>query len=456
MNKKGILIGAPLDYGGGGFVRYHNILPYLAKYFKNNDISLVLLPTCNSLAAVLKSLVLSGHSLEKAYSIVADDMLRIAKKSAVQTYIIEPVLNYSYEILRKELRYNDLLKKKVLGFTLIDMYYRSIIETNCMNSYMNLINDLNGSTIFAYSFLESYDHILTLRRIGRELKSSKNAVMLQVEPYEPIRTISPKAIIKSFESFYRYKRTLSLYDEMMKYYKLKLLLSVSSEPILVSGIDELANRYGCNITIPRPANAFDSGMLRFRSTRGKGPTAVFFARLIPTKGLYEIPYIWKCVNKLNPNAELKVIGAFGDVRHQHTFFDLIAKLNVKNIRYLGYLTREKMWQEISEAKVLVYPSHQDAFPLTVLESLALGLTIVAYEIPAIISAFTNLPPLLKVHEGDVQMMAEQVSVVLNMSDDLLQRQHEDEKTKNFLNLHSSWENVAKAEYNLLTSLWVKD
>ena len=70
----------------------------------------------------------------------------------------------------------------------------------------------------------------------------------------------------------------------------------------------------------------------------------------------------------------------------------------RNVRYLGYLPPEKLYREVARHHVLIYPSCRDAFTLTVLEALALGLGIVAYNVSLsfiILANQTENPTLLK-------------------------------------------------------------
>jgi len=62
----------------------------------------------------------------------------------------------------------------------------------------------------------------------------------------------------------------------------------------------------------------------------------------------------------------------------------------------------------------VYPSHEDSFSLVVLESLALGTMVVAYDIPAIREVYGDL--VYTVQEGDINSMARGVIKVLKMSE----------------------------------------
>jgi len=69
---------------------------------------------------------------------------------------------------------------------------------------------------------------------------------------------------------------------------------------------------------------------------------------------------------------------------------------------MGYRPIEEVYSTVAKAKVLIYPSHQDGFSLVVLDTLALGTSVVAYDIPAIRFVFSNLKPVRAVREYDVR------------------------------------------------------
>nr|WP_243665692.1 glycosyltransferase [Vulcanisaeta sp. JCM 16159] len=91
----------------------------------------------------------------------------------------------------------------------------------------------------------------------------------------------------------------------------------------------------------------------------------------------------------------------------------------------------------------MYPSHVDSFPLVILETLALGTSVVAYDIPAIRLIYGKLRPVHIVHEYDTRSMAQEVRRLINMDLNEYVTEHEDENTMKFLEEHSSWNNVAQ-------------
>ncbi len=90
---------------------------------------------------------------------------------------------------------------------------------------------------------------------------------------------------------------------------------------------------------------------------------------------------------------------------------IAANLGLKdNVVLLGYMRRDHdYWSLRRKAKLTLYPSHVDSFSYIVLESLLLGVPVVAYNIPAL---KLNYGGLYLVEEGDVEALATKVLEVL--------------------------------------------
>lgn len=132
--------------------------------------------------------------------------------------------------------------------------------------------------------------------------------------------------------------------------------------------------------------------------------AIFYARLVREKGLFDIPLIWRKVVRRMPGARLAIAGP-GDVYTLEMFKYLVKKLELeKNISYLGFLPREVLYSTLKASKVMIYPSHLDSFSMVVLEALAAGIPVVAYNIPAIKWNYRTRA-VVKVNVGDKEAMA---------------------------------------------------
>jgi len=211
------------------------------------------------------------------------------------------------------------------------------------------------------------------------------------------------------------------------------------------GIDD----WGVPYFILNPANAVDPELLDHRGV-GKDDYLVFYARMHPEKGIFELPKIIKVLrDEYDRDVKLKVMGAFPNDGIRRVFFSLVRRYGVENnIEYLGFVSEEEKHEIVAKAKVLIYPSHNDSFSLVILESLALGTPVVAYDIPGPKSVFSGLPGVLFVREFDVRGSALAVVRILDNYDHYLGLIYS-EKLLSFIRLHTSWDLIAKQVINLI-------
>ena len=217
------------------------------------------------------------------------------------------------------------------------------------------------------------------------------------------------------------------------------------------GIDD----WGIPYFILNPANAVDPELLNHRGV-GKDDYLVFYARMHPEKGIFELPKIIKVLrDEYDGDVRLKVMGAFPNDGVRRVFFSLVRRYGVENnIEYLGFVSEEEKHEIVAKAKVLIYPSHSDWFSLVILESLALGTPVVAYDIPGPKSVFSDSPGVLFVKEFDVRGFALMVAHVLENHDYYLRLMH-DEELLDFIRLHTSWDLVAKQVIDLIKKFSVE-
>jgi len=171
----------------------------------------------------------------------------------------------------------------------------------------------------------------------------------------------------------------------------------------------------------------------------KGDYVLYFTRLVPSKGVLEVPFIWKAFLK-NSDRKLKlyVVGAFEDKRVEEAFEFLISKLGLENnVKCLGYYKGKQLIDIVAKARAVIYPSHSDSVSLVVLECLALGTPIIAYDIPAIRFNYYATEGVEIVPEFDVVAMGHGLSRLI-----------EDRGALGRLRL-PTWDKVAEGEANLI-------
>lgn len=155
--------------------------------------------------------------------------------------------------------------------------------------------------------------------------------------------------------------------------------------------------------------------------------------------------------------ELKIVvmGKFPDDNLKAIFFEIVKRLQLEdNIIYKGYLTsREELFNMVSEARCMIYPTHEDSFSLAILESITVGTPVVAYDIPGPKSVYSGLSAVKFVEEYNIKLMATEVTKILTMNDDEYNSLIFNDKMDKFIEKHTDWDLVVERYYRDLMSLF---
>ena len=209
-------------------------------------------------------------------------------------------------------------------------------------------------------------------------------------------------------------------------------------------------------TVIDPPLAVEKELLSKRKdVNEKKDYLVFYARQIPLKGILELPFIVKEVITLSGYKELKVfiMGKFPVVDLKNFFFSIVNKLSLEeNIVYKGYVSREELLNTVSEARCVVYPSHEDSFSLAILEAITMGTPVVAYDIPGPKSVYSGLSSVKFVDEFNIKSMATEVVKILKMTDDEYNSLVYNDKMDKFIEKYTDWDLVVERYYRNLMSL----
>ncbi len=402
------------------------------------------------------SLVMGGGEI-RSYNV-----LKFLSKRAEIT-LVPPaftICGKSEEIIEETIKWasklNIHIPEEVIKFAKECRHYptNSLAEVNLeINYYSKFLKEVkNSDVIFSdytlYSTVKAMS-ILKKKTATRSILLSQIAdprLLKSLRWNIKTRGINLSALKVYFGSLY----TGGLFKKFMECSKdIDLLLGVSS-----SSINDLINAKLIRRDIPwkilKPTNAFERELLNY-STLDKEDYAVFFARLIPEKGIFDLPAIWKKVREKMPNAKLIIIGKFDNERIKNKFLSMIKD---SGIEYKGFRPREDidLLRTVAKAKVFVYPTYVDSFALVILESLALKTPVVVYDIPAIREIYGDLKAVHLVNKFDVNGMAQKVIETYNRDpEDMF-----DDNYRKFIEFYSSWEKVADAEYEALREFTGKD
>jgi len=127
----------------------------------------------------------------------------------------------------------------------------------------------------------------------------------------------------------------------------------------------------------------------------------------PHKGIIDALLAWKRILR-DVNQDYKLI-VTGDVQP-----NILARLklfcrriNIEDkVLFTGFIPREERLSLVAKAKMMLYPSHADAFPYAILEALHLNTPVVAYDIPALKIYYSGLEGVILVKESDIESLAQ--------------------------------------------------
>lgn len=465
-----LAVGCPYPYISGGGTRAFEIL----KHFDENGVTPILYIPFSDLASIIYCEKVYG--LEK-FAQVLKELERFNVKIPSELYeTLEKIsldISHYLDCFRKDNMHGAFSSFKKLiqfirGFKDNISFVKKSLPKLMQDEGINL-NKLE----FIYSMHECPSFVIAGAFLSKSFKK-RLYIQLQLEPFRPLReltiddwtsrvTLGKQHISRELARLFllilqhmftnpRYSYSYALRNN------LDGLLAVSEAPLKISGLDSWAHKKGIKIKIVRPGNAVDEKIFgkyvdeneRRRLLREKEDMAVYWARLRSSKGLFDIIPIAKKLSM--ERYRLTLIGKFDHMVERKIFFRLCREKEIKNVEYLGWLPREELINIVSKSKVLIYPSHSDAFSLVVLEALFLGCSVVAYDIPAIRSVYKGLKPVKIVREHDYKSMAEEAIKILKRDISEHEEEHLDRDFINFLKMHSSWKYVAKADIEAIKEM----
>lgn len=267
------------------------------------------------------------------------------------------------------------------------------------------------------------------------LQPSSSFAPLKV--FNILRFVSEKPSAKNLPLISRIGIALQLLVQL-KVAEKSLMLSVSSS--VVEDLRFLNPKIRFHVI--EPGNGIESERFTINSERNQQFDGIFFARLVPEKGLYDLPVIWKHVTKKVPGAILAVAGITEKQRYVNHFLGMVREFHLdRNIVFLGEQEETALINLVKSSKVTIYPSLVDALPLVTLESLACATPVVAYDIPAIKHNFGKCDAVLPCKIKDNKKMAEKTLSILT-NENL--RATLSKKAKEY-SANYDWRDVVRAE-----------
>jgi len=119
-------------------------------------------------------------------------------------------------------------------------------------------------------------------------------------------------------------------------------------------------------------NGVDTDFFQPELSAQKMYRVVFIGSMLAQKGIFELADAWNIINSVIPKAQLHIAGK-GDV---DPVCNKIKSEYRHNVVFHGTLGRLEIRQLLNSAQICVFPSHWEAFSLSVLEAMSCGKTVV--------------------------------------------------------------------------------
>lgn len=383
----------------------------------------------------------------------------------VENYIIQSLINkYSdvFEIIYKSYDW-DFINKTINS--LKNENIKLILDLNYWPISYNLIRYLKRDfRIDGLSFLlgESYYYAKKLKvksavlLQGMGLHKTKLGIPYNLLRYLKIRKSFPIDIFLSLKNKLVYTIYKGIRENLISDFIKHSNIIQRIYGVSQGQLESLRLSSSKKAIVIDPPFAIEREILtKRRESDEKKDYLAFYARLIPLKGILEVPYIVKEIIERTGYKELKtlVMGKFPNDDLKKFFFSIVSELKLEdNIVYKGYLPRDELFDIISRARCIIYPSHEDSFSLSMLEAIILGTPVVAYDIPGPRSVYGGLSAVRFVNEYDIKSMAIEVSKILKLSDDEYNSIISNDKINKFIEKYTNSDLVAEKYYMDLTSL----
>ncbi|MEM4913959.1 MAG: glycosyltransferase family 4 protein [Desulfurococcaceae archaeon] len=345
-----------------------------------------------------------------------------------------------------------LFSKERLSFTYI------MIPPRVLRLLMKNPRRLNVDPDAIVVLNESYN-CLSIGRVLKEEYGAPSLAMLQLPVlYHDKRR--REQIVKAFELWYQelyaddklggfIRKFRTRFELLVAWSRLMKSLLNSYDILLAVSravVHEMGEEFSSKFYVLDPGVSLDHRDVELIQTikkhgKERKNHVVFGGRVDALKGFIEGLYVFKEIVKTYPSLKLIATGYVGE-KLRLRVEKLVRRLNLEDkVVLTGVVPRVERFKLIAEAKLVLYPSHVDAYPYSVLESLMLGTPVVAYDIPALRLYYGSIRGVHLVREGDVEALSKESIDVLSS------RTEEVEPPK-----LRSWDDILEEEISVIKNL----
>ena len=171
--------------------------------------------------------------------------------------------------------------------------------------------------------------------------------------------------------------------------------------------------------------------------------ATFLGRLSQSKGIFDLVSVWKIVTEKLERATLAIIGQ-GDGVTMRKLRTMIAENGLgEKISVFAQDLNEERFGLLKSGKVFVFPSHEEGFGMAIVEAMACGMPVVAWNLPSYSASFSG--GIVKIPRFDLRRFANAVIEVLG-NDHLRARLSDEAKEEA---IRYEWDKIIPKELRIM-------
>jgi len=191
-------------------------------------------------------------------------------------------------------------------------------------------------------------------------------------------------------------------------------------------------------TLPNPIN-----FTNFHLSKHNPPIVIsYIGRLTASKGAKELPQIASAIHKEIPEAKFRIIG-------DGPFFPWITEKMGQYAQVYGRISHDRIPEILQDTHILILPSHMEGMPLVVLEALASGVPVVAYDVGGVSEIVINDKTGFTVNVGKVDDLVQKTLLLIKNHQKRLEMGLNGRK---IIEKNHSWEKVVEEIVSRYTKL----
>lgn len=136
---------------------------------------------------------------------------------------------------------------------------------------------------------------------------------------------------------------------------------------------------------------------------------LFLSRIETYKGIYEALKIYQILKAEYSNFSLTIAGDGSQLDDVKNY----AKEHLKDVSFLGYVSKDKLKTAFKNADLYLLPSYSEGMPTSVLEAMAFGLPIVSRPVGGLVDFFENDKMGYLVESLEPQDFANKIALIVN-------------------------------------------